>query len=173
MNQITLPSKASQGGAVFLPAAVREAIDLLGIERPVVVKIVAARNLGGTHRVKPDGRGNYFHSITIRTSSSPEKASSSLWHELTHAAQCETFETPIHFHRAYAKASAMDGGYRNNRYEVEARGNESLSEDLRLTKVTSQERAYAALSKADLSGLSDAELVAACREAILTAEREG
>jgi len=155
-----LPQTPSKSGTVLDRAAVAEAIELLGIEHHVEIRFVASKWTGGTHRTKPvvedgpDGRPvvTYKHALTLRTTASADRTSRSLWHELTDAMQCEKYPKPSDFDWAYANETRYQGGgdpgYTNNRFEVEARAHESLSEDLRLTKITAHEQALAAIDAA-------------------------
>ena len=76
--------KAS-GGYRVDHAALRDACDLLGLTMPV--RIRHSSRVGNT-------RGNYrhggtYHDIMLKSYLSAEQASSTLWHELTHAMQAE------------------------------------------------------------------------------------
>lgn len=131
-QKLALPGTA-RGGWVVDPAAFREACDLLGVTRPVEVKIVGASRIGGNYSNRSG-----VHHIHVKTDSTPERATETLWHELTHAAQCESFETPLAFIRAYGAATMREGGgrtgYFNNPYEVEARSNAAAFADVSLTR---------------------------------------
>lgn len=91
--------------------AILEAADFLGITWDLTVQPVA----------HPDGLGCYLpypstisptswedipwireqhHLIAINPSLSPEAASQTLWHELTHAKQAEAYVSPFHFYMA-------------------------------------------------------------------------
>jgi hypothetical protein len=60
-----------------------------------------------------------------------ENASRTIWHELTHAAQTEA--DPLRFHTRYREESARVG-YRQNRFEIEARENEAFHDVYALTR---------------------------------------
>lgn len=73
------------GGFVINKAALADAIELLGLKLPVKVR---------THARVGDTNGNYrlrdgWHDIMLKSYHTPEQASSTLWHELTHAMQAE------------------------------------------------------------------------------------
>lgn len=92
-------------GARPNPAAIREAIDFLGIKFPVDVKVLS--NQGGAqgrHRARPTGgnvwtRGSrifnaetatgWVHLITVKNWLTVEQMGQTLWHELSHAMQFE------------------------------------------------------------------------------------
>jgi hypothetical protein len=103
--------------------AVREAADVLGVTWDIGLGLTEGRYTIGCARVKCG-----VHSITISRLRGAEQASQTLWHELTHAAQAERY-TGQNFMSIYRGA----GPYAANRFEVEARDNECLHEDLPLT----------------------------------------
>jgi len=85
-------------GLVLDRKALADACDLLGIRNRVEVRFHGAvGNTNGTHRYSfPRVRSAAdvaslapVHRIVIKSYLSPEQASSTLWHELTHAAQAE------------------------------------------------------------------------------------
>ncbi len=123
--------------------AIQEAREFLGITRPVTLKVInhASRTMG-EHRVTV-GPNGVRQTIAIKGWLSPEDASRTLWHELTHAAQTERAlarlpeglsgrETIAHLKRQ------PERGYRSVRYErkpieVEAREHEAMHDVLPLT----------------------------------------
>lgn len=125
---LTLPG-TGKGDATFRPAAVKEAIELLGIVDPVEVKLANGTRRHGSHRW--NGAGT-THIITVSTYLTPAEAGRTLWHELTHAAQREYLGLAA-FMAAYRSESAVKG-YRNNRFEIEARAHEDMNDDLPLAK---------------------------------------
>lgn len=113
MQPLTLPGPALGGWTVDVPA-IREAIEFLELAWPVEVKLTSGIHTHGRIRFR-DGR----HLITVATNLTPAKASSTLWHELTHAAQREYLGVEAH-RSAYAVESRRVG-YDANRFEREAR----------------------------------------------------
>jgi hypothetical protein len=76
---------SAQGGYHINHAAIRDACEHLGVKLPV--KIRQHGRVGNTH-------GNHrfngsFHNIMVKSYLTPEQASHTLWHELTHAMQVE------------------------------------------------------------------------------------
>lgn len=135
MQQLTLPSSVSKGGWRVSPSAFFEALDLLGITWEVVVKTSGGVSRRGAHRTMPKkvGAAGWFHSITVSTYLSPEEATATLWHELTHAAQVEAAPDVFAFAKAYREENARRG-YDLNVYEVEARETAETMRDVALTK---------------------------------------
>lgn len=75
----------SSGGFTVDRRALKDACDLLGITKPVRIRF--SSKVGSTN-------GNYrfmgtYHDIMLKSYHSPAQASSTLWHELTHAMQAE------------------------------------------------------------------------------------
>ncbi len=121
----------------FNEAAIIEALEILDIRRTVVLRIVNARNHSGMHRFHL-GRGGY-HSITVHAGESASEVGRILWHELTHAWQVETFLRAMPNDQAGSlafdvryKRENQSSGYEQNRYEVEARANECMNDEVRL-----------------------------------------
>ena len=104
--------RASRGASVPMNwkldrAALREAIEFLGITYPVEVKQTrVAGGRHGAHCLIPHGRfvrryrggwygvaespdGTLSHKVTVKSWLDPERASFVLWHELTHCMQAE------------------------------------------------------------------------------------
>lgn len=120
MNRTTalkVPRKPSLGGHRISAAAVTEALEHLGINAPVQIKWSQGRRRLGAHRFRP-GVG---HVITVTTYHRyASGVSETIWHELTHAHQLERAVDPKSFITSYREESRRVG-YRNNRFEVEAR----------------------------------------------------
>lgn len=119
---------------------VLEALEILDIKRRVVLRVVSARNHRGIHRfyVKPDPRAGY-HSITIDKDVSAVDAGRILWHELTHAWQTETWlekkptdQAGVMAYEFRYKQENIRVGYMANPFEVEARDNECMNDDIPL-----------------------------------------
>jgi hypothetical protein len=122
--------------------AIQEARDFLGITKPISIKVLnhASRNWG-EHRVTVGPHG-VRQTIAVKRWLSPEDASRTLWHELTHAMQTERAlaripaglsgrETIAHLQRQ------PERGYRSVRYEdkpieQEAREHEAMHDVLPL-----------------------------------------
>lgn len=84
--------------------ALQEACDFLGIKRPVRIVPTAMKHaLGRYHglgRTGPTSRKRVLHEpvhhITVAADLGPQRASRTILHELTHAAQCERYDTGDH-----------------------------------------------------------------------------
>jgi hypothetical protein len=122
-------------------AALEKACDVLGIVLPVIVLQVADRDdpIGLYHAPRKDDSGELFHPITIVARLTPEAASRSIWHEITHAAQWEDdpdFVETYNLMNESAKSVAEKEGvdykevYRLIPYEVEAKANERYHESM-------------------------------------------
>jgi hypothetical protein len=126
---VTLPTRDRNiEGASFNPTRVIEAVEFLEIREPVEIKWSGGTRTIGTHRWR-DGK----HLVTVSTYLPAEKLSAVLWHELTHAQQQERFGGPTDWYREYS-AENRTRGYRQNRFEIEARENaEVYGSEMRLT----------------------------------------
>lgn len=129
-QRLLLPGKARGiGGAEFSVGGIEDALILLDIEKPVVVKWTAGMNRRGSYRYR-DGQ----HVIGISTYLRAEQASETLWHELVHAHQQERYSD----HREFVLLTAHEArakGYRQSAFEVEAREVAgAYHEEFRLTK---------------------------------------
>lgn len=137
MQRLTLPDKAPSGPWEFDPGAVLEALEQLGITRPVRVRWTAGYRRGGSHRWR-----NREHHITVSHCRAAEEASRTLWHELAHAAQTEDYgRDHAHHYGSFLRAcDAWHRAYRNHRraYEAAAGEHEALHDDLPLTRATRQ-----------------------------------
>lgn len=116
-------AKQREGGFRIDRKALNAAIDALGLDLPVDIRFHArVGSTNGNYRF--DGRR---HDIMLKSYLTPEQASSTLWHELTHAMQAE---------RAGATTAAWSSvqreqarwSYWNRPIEREAR---QMSEDMR------------------------------------------
>lgn len=119
----------AEGGYRIDRAALRDAIDLLGIKLPVKIRFNSrVGNTAGNYRFRNGG-----HDIMLKSYHTAEQASSTLWHELTHAMQAEraggTTETWASFHREQARYS-----YRNRPVEIEARQMSETMKDVPLCR---------------------------------------
>lgn len=117
----------ARGRFVLNPEAVQDAVRELGLNVQVRIRFHArAGNTNGIYR-------RYFthHDIMLKTYLTPKEASSTLWHELTHAMQAERAGAPDAWN-AYAKAQ-RSYSYDNRPIEVEARAMSALMADFPLT----------------------------------------
>lgn len=81
---------AKSGGFTINQAALREAKEILGLKWPVQVRTHARHgSVNGNYRCELTGGGDYYHNIMIKSYLTPEQATKTLWHELTHAMQAE------------------------------------------------------------------------------------
>lgn len=105
-----------QGGFRIDQNALKDAIDLLGLKLPVKVRFHARHgNTQGNYRLR-DG----WHDIMLKSYHTPEQASSTLWHELTHAMQAERAGDKT----AWRKVIADQAVYAYGRRPVEVEANE-------------------------------------------------
>ena len=110
------------GPRSFDRAAILEAIETLAIDGPVKIRLTNGRRRAGTHKVR-DG----VHCITLSKGFSAVVMSRNLWHELTHAKQCETAGGWSEFVRKYMTNHRLLG-YKRNPFEIEAREAEAWHE---------------------------------------------
>jgi hypothetical protein len=105
---------------------------LLGISLPVRVRKTAGKRVAGRHYgIQTANNGSRYHYITVAARLTPEQASRTLWHEMTHAAQ---YEQDPHFTMTYT-AQRLIFGYRDCPLEVEAKANEEYHDtEFSLTK---------------------------------------
>lgn len=115
------------GGFTINRAALKDACDLLGLKLPVKIRF------NGRH-----GRtlGNYrfkgtHHDIMLKSYHDPEQASSTLWHELTHAMQAERAGSTMAWN---AVLSSSRGLYRACPLEIEARDMQATMADVSLCR---------------------------------------
>lgn len=137
-------------------AALREAIEFFGLKLPVKIRFSArdGRKRGSHTLLHTGGRvrmtatavyhldtatGSH-HDIMVKSYLNPERASRILWHELTHAMQCERAiaaadaQTPKERNAAWHEVSAASRGvgYHYKPVEIEARAHEAYAEALPL-----------------------------------------
>lgn len=127
-TKVLLPHRTSKGGASLKVGSVMEAVEVLEIEKPIEVKWANGTRRRGSHRWR-----NGVHVITLSTYMDAKQCSFTLWHELTHCAQCER-EGLEKFNAKYRQAGGKGAGYRTNRYEVEANETAEAMEDEPLAK---------------------------------------
>lgn len=109
--------------------AIRQACEYLGVRAPVVVGCVEwdnRRGRGGMHSYE---RGE--HRIKVRRASDAERASRTLWHELSHAAQ---HDRGVKGGTLALRKSAGHEAYMNDPREVEAREAEAWHHSMPLTR---------------------------------------
>ena len=126
--------------------ALAKACDYLGLTLPVYVKRSNGRRRLGAYHGRSIGAlihrnlipTQSYHRITVAAVNSPEDASRTLWHELTHAAQAERDQSHgkryrkwMRYHRANMDGSAKaHARYMRNPWEVEARYAERLHDEI-------------------------------------------
>lgn len=116
------------GGFTVTQSALADAIDLLDLKLPV--KIRYNGRYGAT-------AGNYrfaggHHDIMLKSYLTPEQASSTLWHELTHAMQAERVGATIGAWADYRRGQ-KGTTYYNKPMEREARAMSATMKDCPLT----------------------------------------
>lgn len=138
----------ADGGWRLDRAALREAIEFLGLTLPVTIKPTATRGGGGygAHRLRARS-GKFFrnpaldtaqglgHHITVNNKLTPAKASETIWHELAHAMQAERLiaKMPAATEREqYIAWGRVDRGtaYERKPIEVEARSYEQHAAEI-------------------------------------------
>lgn len=115
------------GGFKIIQSALKTAQEELGLTIPVKVRFNARQgNTNGNYRF----RGTH-HDIMVKSYLTPEEASSTLWHELTHAMQAErcggTTETWTKVHR-----EQRNWTYRQRPIEIEANAMSAAKADVLL-----------------------------------------
>jgi hypothetical protein len=118
-------------------ASVREAIDQLGIRLPV--RIHESMRQGGAqghHILRKDRqRGDaLYHDIMLKGWLTAEQMGRTLWHELAHCVQSESFLASDDPQRAWRMAYRDGTSYRMKRWERDAREHEALNDDLPLCR---------------------------------------
>lgn len=118
------------------PAALREAIDFLGLTLPVKIKQTGHQGgRRGAYWLRQVARQRYHH-ITVKNWLTPEQACRTLWHELAHAMQAERYNDPsapfVVVQQAWANAPERRGAYRNRPVEVEARSYEDYGVEVQI-----------------------------------------
>lgn len=134
MASVKVANTVTRNGWTIDAEAIGSALELLGVDCSVQVKLMNGRvTLGNT--------GKYAHGYVIGVSRylSAEDATKTLWHELTHAMQCETGHAGEwnRFIESYRRYSSIAGGsqrYLDNPYEREARDIASMYADVPLTE---------------------------------------
>lgn len=137
--------KPDGGGYRLDESAIEEAKEFFGLTLPVRVQFNS--RVGGTDgnwRLSSDYIGGpNFHKIMLKSYLTPEKASETLWHELTHAMQAEREARAAGVEPSHAEAkrvwreSAIRGkgtAYARKPIEIEARAHEQYAEALPLAR---------------------------------------
>lgn len=117
----------------------------MGIEMKIRIRYTSAKYTLGTHRVKRDENGKLFHSITLDQNKKIDSANETLWHEMQHCLDAEIFGcsqsakarglSVANFYRyAYAPRGTSGDRYRNNIYEVRARGRSAKNGHIMILK---------------------------------------
>lgn len=132
MLDVKVPKRPTRKGWRVSERAVRRAARRVGITKPVSVVYFYATERGGQYNYE-NGR----HVVYVATRGSREFASEVIWHELTHARQCEKYGTMSAFMNEYRKYSlprVNHSGYESNPFEVEARKIEDRYSHILLTE---------------------------------------
>lgn len=131
----------SVGGWTLDQDAVNAAAASLGLKLPVTIKANARQGSTlGNHRLKPQAglragpaqRASGYHAIMVKSYLTPEQASSTLWHELTHSLQAERAGGTPELWRVEQRKH--HGQYRHSALEIEARAMSVAMADCPLTK---------------------------------------
>lgn len=118
-----LPRLPARAGWRINPGLFSDALNFLELRRFVAVRYSGAWQRVGTHYAKTKG----YHGIVISQEIPLADANDTLWHELAHALQAESFEDRGGtFHRFYRECYVTGTGewgatYRNNAFEIHAR----------------------------------------------------
>jgi hypothetical protein len=116
-------------------AAIREAIEFLGISHPVKIK-QTSRQGGryGAHELRRDAGGKVYSHITVKSWLDAREAGRTLWHELAHAMQASRAidanpdrDPLVAWGAVRAKGKGVP--YRAKPIEVEARSYESFNDE--------------------------------------------
>ena len=142
--QIELPDKVSKAEWYFDHEELIRAVREHGLEHPVKFRYQSGIYRHGTHYARFHTRDKKFwHRITINQLLSAEEANETLWHELRHAIQSESFAKrtgkPMNefYSEAYAPARGRWGAsYKENDYEIDARAFASKNKHIKLIKET-------------------------------------
>jgi hypothetical protein len=137
VERVLLPPTRARAGWRIDLEAMHKACDMLGLKHPVRIRFMKGKYRMGTHYAYPD-----HHRITLCQDRDAISTNNTLWHELIHCYQSETFAErrgipQNHFYREeYMRARGPHGAsYEQNYYEIEAREQaERLSKELQLIK---------------------------------------
>jgi hypothetical protein len=139
---------AAAGSSDFRPAwkpdwpAIERAIEHFGLSERVQIRLTHHKSgRFGAYQLRPVG-SELVHHITVKNWLSPEQASRTLWHELTHAMQAEramrAADAADRRAKLLAWRAANERGrgvtYMRKPVEVEARANEPLAISFPLAK---------------------------------------
>lgn len=121
--KISIPNSTARAGWEFDTDAIANAMDELQISRPVEIRFTAGRHTKGTHN-----NSHTKHRITISQDQPIEEANVTMWHELTHASQAESFARATgkpmsaFYSQLYRHVKGEHGkSYENNKMEIHAR----------------------------------------------------
>ena len=116
-NLVIAQRTAAPAGWRIDPDAIREALDMLGVS--AVVKVRLSK---GTRRIGGTGFRAGAYEVQVSRYGTAERATETLWHELTHVRQAESAGGFVNFVRLYKRHSGLTGvRYAQNPYEKEAR----------------------------------------------------
>lgn len=109
--------------------ALADALEVLKLKLPVKIRTHARQGAtNGNHRLSREG----YHDIMVKSYLTPEEASSTLWHELTHAQQAENAGGVDHWNKV-CNDQRRRYPYSRRPIEVEARAMSELMSDVLLT----------------------------------------
>lgn len=122
---VSVPPQVAKAGWIFDAKAIVTAKQHLSIDYPVRFRFITGKHRYGTHyaRIIPDEH----HLITVDQNHELHEANRTIWHELAHAAQSETFaretgKTHNLFYKTWYQPQGQTGNaYWNNVFEVDAR----------------------------------------------------
>lgn len=121
-------------GAAPNMLAIREACTQLGVELPVRVHTSMRQGGAYGHHILRKENGNLYHDIMVKGWLSVEQMGRTLWHELAHCVQSESFLDSSDPQRAWKVAYRDGTSYRMKRWERDAREHEDLNDDLPLAR---------------------------------------
>lgn len=117
--------------------AIREAQKFFNLAYPVSIKITNHKN--GRNGAYCPGKDGLSHEIIVKSWLTPQEASETLWHELTHAMQAEREQQPHESNMLPGwrrSLSREKGQYRNAPSELEAKRYEKRAAEFPLARST-------------------------------------
>ena len=126
---IVQSSRAAEGWRID-QAAIREALAIMQVTATVKVRLSK-----GTRRIGGTGFRDGCYEVQVSRYGTAQRATETLWHELTHVMQAEQAGGFEAFVKLYKRHSGLTGSrYHHNPYEVEARDIAELYADTPLVK---------------------------------------
>lgn len=129
MTEIHLPAtRKNRAGAAPDMWAIEDAVEHLGIKKPIRMRWTSGDRRHGTYRCEHvyGTDGGERHNITLSTHLDAKQLSKTLWHELTHAQQNERLGRK-EYNSQYRQEGYSGERYRRNKFEIEARQNEDMA----------------------------------------------